>query len=191
MRLLDGFGIDDSLAAKWCTAIADDDPDATTKYGEQLRRAGVDLLELRWVCKAHKRSGPSTEGVVDAFKLAHLCGSKLVLALLIFWGLEARAEPTFDALTSLSQSFGDGRGDSAEVNFAREVFKALFVPKTLDEMRDYGERLPAGSMLGPHVERFVREAYLSFMAKEEQSLLRVTSESSRAISSERPKQTRL
>jgi len=172
MQLLTCSGVDDDLANKWFTAVAMDDLRSSIGFAELLRHAGANPLTLRWNCKVTRLSAPSSAGVVDAYKLAHLCGSKQVFTWLVAWGIDEEAEEAFDALTILSTSFGDGKVSSEAVNFAREIFETLFAPRTGDEARSRLKDMQAGP-LGPHVDRIVREACLSLLAEEEEALLRV------------------
>lgn len=191
MKLLMPSGVDEGLATQWFTAIATDELGDSIMCAELLRHSGASPLGLRWYCKVIKHAMPPSAGVMDVYKLAHLCGAQRVLTWLIAWGIDEEAEEAFDALSRLSAFLNDGHGNSAEINFAREVVKALFVPDTVEHARNMLERMRLTSGHDPRFERFVREACLSLLAKEEKSLLHEATSSHRALPSDGARRPRL
>jgi hypothetical protein len=181
MHLLNCSGIDQDLAAKWAEAIAQGDLAWSMIYAEVLNHEAVNPFTLRWNCELTKPNLPTSIGVVNAFKLAHTCGSKFVLAWLISIGLSQHADEAQVALTDLVISFGDGSGGAPGVDFAREVFEFLFSPKTADDARGRLDDLQVSGILGPHVESLVKGFCLSFLANEEESLMRAAAVMSQAF----------
>jgi hypothetical protein len=184
-------GIDSEVTKNYVTAIAADDLCSVMLCGELLSHAGVNQFAMRWNCKMTNPNSSFSRGVADACKLAHLCGSRLVLMWLIARGCAQRADEAFNALSNLCMTYGDGQGSSPEVNFAREVLESMFLPTTAEQARVRLGDLQNGGILGPHVERLVREACLNFLAQEEASSLSASVNRPQAPSSDGVQRARL
>jgi hypothetical protein len=190
-QLINCRGIDGDLTKNYVTAIAADDLCSVMLCGELLSHAGVNQFAMRWNCKMTNPNSSFSPGVADACKLAHLCGSKLVLMWLIARGCAQRADEAFNALSNLCMTYGDGQGSSPEVNFARDVLESMFLPTTAEQARTRLGDLQNGGILGPHVERLVREACLNFLAQEEASSLSASVNRPQAPSSDGVQRARL
>lgn len=191
MRLLTPSGVDEGLATQWFTAIATDELGASIMCAELLAHSGANPFGLRWHCKVIKHAMPASAGVMDVYKLAHLCDSQRVLTWLLACGIDEDAEEAIDALSRLSAFLGDGHGNAAEINFARQVVKALFVPDSAEQAQGMLDRMRLFTGHDPRLERFVREACLSLLAKEEESLLREATSLQGALPRDGARRTRL